>query len=694
MANAKPTYIPIVTKYDPAGINQAEGAFDKLRGSLGKIAGAIAAAFTVRAVVDFAKESISAAEAVQEANNRIGAIAESMSLFGAETEAVSNRLIEFAESKELQLGVDAELIKAGQAQLLTFKNLAETADETGGMFDRATVASADLAAAGFGSIDSASIMLGKALNDPIKGITALGRAGVQFTEEQKGLIKSLVDTGDIAKAQELILAEVETQVGGTAEATATASEKIALAFGNIKEEAGAALLPLFEQLAPVLIGFASQIGPVLAEAFTALGPVLTQIIELLPGLLSSITPLIPIIGELAGTFLELVALVLPPLANLLVGIAPIVVMLADAFLQFITAVLEPLMPLFTVLINAMMPMITSVLEPLIAVVLELVPVLMDFIMSALVPLIPIVLQLISAFLPIISSILPMFGQLVLAVLPPLMQLLNEVLMPLINIVLDLALSFAPIIEKVLPVFLQLAIALLPVLVQLLTAILIPMIPTIEFLAGVITFLVGVLADGFVWVVETLLIPALEFLQDIFENVLPPAIEFFQGVFEDMGTKFEEVGAFLEEIWGGFGDFFKGVANNIIGFFEGFLNFVIDGVNNFFVFLDDMGQGLRDISGGTLGWDVEFRIPNVSLPRLAEGGIVMPQAGGVLAMLAEAGQPEVVIPLDRLNEFGSGGGNIQITINAGVGTDPVSVGRAVVNAIKRYESTSGRVFLAG
>ena len=32
-------------------------------------------------------------------------------------------------------------------------------------------------------------MLGKALNDPVKGITALGRAGVTFTDEQKKQIK-------------------------------------------------------------------------------------------------------------------------------------------------------------------------------------------------------------------------------------------------------------------------------------------------------------------------------------------------------------------------------------------------------------------------------------------------------------------------------------------------------------------------
>lgn len=49
-------------------------------------------------------------------------------------------------------------------------------------------------------------------------------------------------------------------------------------------------------------------------------------------------------------------------------------------------------------------------------------------------------------------------------------------------------------------------------------------------------------------------------------------------------------------------------------------------------------------------------------QLAEGGVVMPRAGGVQATIAEAGQPEVVIPLDRAQEFGLGGGGASITLN--------------------------------
>lgn len=695
MANAKPTYIPIVTKYDPSGVKQAETGLGGLKSSLGKIAGVLGAAFSVTSVVNFGKAAVTLASDLEETTAAVNQV------FGD----AAKGLEELAKTAPTTLGQTREQFLAAAKTFGVFGDAAGLASEDNAAFSAELVTLAtDLASFNNTDVDTAINAIGAGLRGESEPLRQFGVLLDDATLKARAMEMGIFDgTGSLTQQQRVlaaqaeILAQTSTQQGDfarTSDGLANSQRTLQATFEDMQTTVGSALVPVFAELAQALVPLVSELGPQLGEVVAQLAPIFVEIVGVLPGLLESITPLIPAVGELAGTFLELVALVLPPLANLLLAIAPIVVMLADAFLQFITAVLEPLMPIFNSLITAMLPMITSILEPLIAVVLALVPVFMDFLLKALVPLIPIVMSLIQAFLPIVAMILPMFAELVMALLPPLMQLWEGVLVPLIETLLGLVMAFMPIIAEVLPVFLQLATALLPVLVQLLTALLIPMIPVIQFLAGVFATLAGILADVLVWVMETLLIPALEFMQNLFENVLPPAIEFFQGVFETMGQKFEEVGAFLEDIWGGFGDFFKGIANNMIGFFEGFLNFVIDGVNSFFTFLDDMGQGLRDISGGTLGWDVEFRIPRVSLPRLAEGGMVMPQPGGVLAMLAEAGQPEVVIPLDRLNEFGGGSGNIQITINAGVGTDPVSVGRAVVNAIKRYETTSGRVFLAG
>lgn len=109
---------------------------------------------------------------------------------------------------------DDEILRDVTAQLLTFTKIA---DEE---FKKAQVAVLDLATRLKVDLKSATILVGKALNDPVEGLTSLTRAGVQFTEDQKKLIKSLVDTGQIAQAQRVILAELETQFGGSAQAAA------------------------------------------------------------------------------------------------------------------------------------------------------------------------------------------------------------------------------------------------------------------------------------------------------------------------------------------------------------------------------------------------------------------------------------------------------------------------------------------
>ncbi len=74
-----------------------------------------------------------------------------------------------------------------------------------------------------------------------------------------------------------------------------------------------------------------------------------------------------------------------------------------------------------------------------------------------------------------------------------------------------------------------------------------------------------------------------------------------------------------------------------------------------------------------------------VPALAEGGVVNKPT---LALIGEAG-PEAVVPLSKMG--GSGGNNYNITVNAGIGTNGTQVGREIVDAIKRYERTSGPVF---
>jgi hypothetical protein len=129
---------------------------------------------------------------------------------------------------------DDEILKDVTANMLTFTKI------TGKEFDRAQQATLDLATRLGTDLTSATVQVGKALNDPIKGVTALGRAGVQFTAQQKEQIEAMVEAGDVAGAQNIILGELETQFGGAAKAAADADPYTQLAneIGNLSEDFG------------------------------------------------------------------------------------------------------------------------------------------------------------------------------------------------------------------------------------------------------------------------------------------------------------------------------------------------------------------------------------------------------------------------------------------------------------------------
>jgi hypothetical protein len=257
------------------GLGQAGDETNSFGGKIGEFGKKAALAFAAVGVavgvmaVKFAKDAIAAGEAAATANARIDQINTSMGLFGESTNIVTANLIKYAEETARATGIDTNSIKATQAKLLTFKELALSADTVGGNFERATAAAIDLGAAGFGTAETNAVALGKALNDPIKGITALSKGGITFTEAEKERIKTLVESNKMGEAQAMILKAIETQVGGTAEATANASDKMKVALTQITEKVGLALLPAFEELSNFILN-------VIFPAFQHLGDLICR----------------------------------------------------------------------------------------------------------------------------------------------------------------------------------------------------------------------------------------------------------------------------------------------------------------------------------------------------------------------------------------------------------------------------------
>ena len=150
-------------------------------------------------------------------------------------------LDDMANQLEISMGVSSTAVKEMQARLLTFTEI------TASVFKEAQIAAIDMAAVFGQDLSQATIQLGKALNDPIKGYTALRRIGVSFTNQQVESIKKFQEQGDVMGAQNVILKELQREFGGAA-AEAT---KAAMGAENFRI-AGAELQALMRDLGKTL----------------------------------------------------------------------------------------------------------------------------------------------------------------------------------------------------------------------------------------------------------------------------------------------------------------------------------------------------------------------------------------------------------------------------------------------------------
>lgn len=137
--------------------------------------------------------------------------------------------------------VGDEAILQGQAILLTFTNIGKD------VFPQVTEAALNVAEIMGTDMKSAATQLGKALNDPVQGISALTRVGIQFTDQQKAQIKALQESGNLLGAQKIILSELDRQFGGTARSVANGTGvfiQLKNTFGDVLEEIGKRFLPV------------------------------------------------------------------------------------------------------------------------------------------------------------------------------------------------------------------------------------------------------------------------------------------------------------------------------------------------------------------------------------------------------------------------------------------------------------------
>ena len=227
-----------------------EGALDQAKTGLAAIGAGIVGSLAGAATVGFGALTAGLIDSTKEAMNaqsvqaQLNAVLESTGGKAGMTADAVNSLS--AEIQRLTPFED-EAVTSAQSMLLTFTNIGSD------VFPQTTWAVTDMAQAMGMDLQSAAIMVGKALNDPVQGVTALRRVGVQLTDTQEEMIKKMIKTGDIAGAQRVILGELATEFGGSAIAAgktfAGQLDRLKNSLSDVKETIGGAILPVLQQFA-------------------------------------------------------------------------------------------------------------------------------------------------------------------------------------------------------------------------------------------------------------------------------------------------------------------------------------------------------------------------------------------------------------------------------------------------------------
>lgn len=226
--------------------------FDVMRKAGHAAATAIKAGFAIALTAGygayrFLKNSVSIARDSQKIQRLTAA---TIKATGKSANVTAGQVKRYSEVLSVRTGIERESIQTGENVLLMFKNVRNELGKGNDIYKRATQASIDLSSTPLfkGNITGATKALGKLLQDPVKNISALSRAGVQFTGYQVATIKHMIDQNNLLGAQRLILRKVNNEAGGAAAAQATWGDKAHQMWHNIEDEIGTALLPLLDRV--------------------------------------------------------------------------------------------------------------------------------------------------------------------------------------------------------------------------------------------------------------------------------------------------------------------------------------------------------------------------------------------------------------------------------------------------------------
>ncbi|HKE76627.1 MAG TPA: hypothetical protein VKB57_23620 [Acidimicrobiales bacterium] len=284
-----------------SGMAEASGAtsgFGTKLKSLAKTGAIAAGAAGVGALIYTLKTGISEWQQSTKVAAQTQAVLKST---GSVANVTAQQVSDLATSIMKKTGIDDEAIASGENLLLTFTNIRDEVGKGNDVFTQATSIMTDMSVALGQDMATSAMQLGKALNDPVKGMTALRRVGVTFTQAQQDQVKAMVESGHTMEAQKLILGELRREFGGSAEAIGkTLPGQLAIvreSFNNFAGDLVAKAIPYVEQFISYLQRNWPAISAAISQGFQEIKPMLAAFGDALKALVPLVVAVVKVIKD-------------------------------------------------------------------------------------------------------------------------------------------------------------------------------------------------------------------------------------------------------------------------------------------------------------------------------------------------------------------------------------------------------------
>lgn len=606
---------------------------------------------------------------------------------GGAANVTVSQMQDLAKSIQDYSGQNKDAVAHSEALLLTFTNIKNAAGANNDIFNQATKATADMAARMGTDAASSAIQLGKALNDPIQGITALTRVGVSFSDAQKKQIAAMVNSGNIMGAQKVILAELNKEFGGSAKAAGeTLPGQLARAKNAFSDISG----EIVEKMLPAITGVLSFINDKMLPAFSILSEAVAPAVRAGFGEVAKVFDIVKdavqgIIGAFTGGGSDALDNFSGPTANKLIDAGGRIRALFDDLAKFWSDTVVPAGHKLATAFAGAFSMVQAAAQRVWPIVKQIVgSVVQDFQRFA-----PQIRQLLTQVVNIWSSE---------------MTLIGNVVRKYVDIIVALWHRFGDNILKQVELAFQLIVGTLHNAFTVIQGVI---DLAIDLLTGkwgkawqAVEKIFGAVWDEIKLVVKYAVATIGNELDIAWKAITGVADKAWDGLKSLAKSAWGGIVDAVKSVWNGIADFFTGVFNGVLGAIKTPINAVIAFVDDVIRKINSVHIHVPHIPGTNVGGNYGFNIPEI--PQLAAGGIVPATPGGRLIRVAEAGEDEAIVPLSRA---GFGGGEIHVHFDGpfvgGSQSDArrfaqyiaVEMHQALISPAQRYKNRNGATGLA-